>query len=188
MKFKKNKNSLIAMILFALFSARANGQNEDFFNKADAFFNKYVQDDLVDYKGIKNSPDELNVLNLAIREYYPEGVDTTAKAFYINAYNILVIQQIVDDYPVESPQEISGFFDATKFKVGSKNLTLNDIENKILRKEYRDYRLHFVLVCGAMGCPPIANFAYRPEKLNEQLDSQASKAFNDPKSSNDRHN
>lgn len=173
------KNSLFGLILLML-ATKLNAQNENFFNSADAFFAKYVHNDLVDYKGIKANPDDLYLLELAINKYYPEGVDTTAKAFYINTYNILVIKQIVDNYPVESPQEIPGFFEITKFKVGSKNLTLNDIENSILRKEYRDYRLHFALVCGALGCPPLANFAYRPEALDKQLDDQIFKAFNNP--------
>jgi hypothetical protein len=192
MKIKTISNGLFGVMLLAMVTLevnaqnedyynKVNAQNEDYYNKVDAFFTKYVKNDLVDYNGIKNSPEELDFLTLAIQEYYPEGIDSAAKAFYINAYNILVIQQIVDNYPVESVQEIAGFFDETKFKIGSKSLTLNELENKILRKEYRDYRLYFVLVCGALGCPPIANFSNRSDVLDKQLDDQTIKSFNNPK-------
>jgi hypothetical protein len=57
-------------------------------------------------------------------------------------------------------------------------LTLNDIENKMIRAKYNDARIHFVLVCGANGCPPITDFAYTPEKLDQQLDQQTKLALN----------
>ena len=56
---------------------------------------------------------------------------------------------------------------------------MNDLEKKKLLRVYEDPRYHFVLVCGAMGCPPITPFAYRPEKLAEQLEVQSRKALND---------
>ena len=41
-----------------------------------------------------------------------------------------------------------------------------------------DPRLHFVLVCGALGCPPITNFAYQPKQLEQQLEQQTRIALN----------
>lgn len=153
---------------------------DDFYTKTDPFLVKYASNELVDYKSIKADQTHLNELIAIINEYYPEGGDTGLKAFYINAYNILVIKQIVDNYPISSPNDVPGFFDGTKFKIGSLNVTLNELENDILRKDFKDPRLHFVLVCGALGCPPIAPFAYRPEKLDEQMNLQTRKALNNP--------
>jgi hypothetical protein len=173
---------IVLFIVFVVCSLPTFGQDlPDFFDKADDFFKKYVHQNLVDYAGIKANPNDLYLLELAMNEYSPEVNDIATKAFYINAYNFFVIQQIVENYPVASPQEIPGFFDVKTFQVGSEKLTLNELENDVLRKNYKDYRLHFVLVCGALGCPPIVNFAYRPEILDTQLDAQTSKAINDPK-------
>ena len=91
----------------------------------------------------------------------------------------MVIKQTIDKYPVQSPQVIPGFFDRTKYTVGGKEIALNDIENKILRPTYKDARLHFVLVCGAKGCPPITRFAYVPSQLEDQLTQQTELALND---------
>jgi hypothetical protein len=54
------------------------------------------------------------------------------------------------------------------------------LEKDLLLKEFNDARLHFVLVCGALGCPPITNFAYTPAKLEAQLSKQTKLALNDP--------
>ena len=106
--------------------------------------------------------------------------EKTTKAFFINAYNILMIHAIVEKYPVKSPMDIAGVFDKTKYAIAGTMLTLNDIENKMIRAKYNDARIHFVLVCGANGCPPITDFAYTPEKLDQQLDQQTKLAINNP--------
>ncbi len=167
-------------IFLVLISLSTFGQDpmEDFYNKTDAFMNDFATNDLVQYKRIKENPIQLNELIKAINEFYPEGDDTGLKAFYINAYNLLVIKQIVDLYPIASPNDVPGFFNETKFQIGPKNVTLNELENDILRKEFKDPRLHFALVCGALGCPPIGDFAYRPNNLDKQLDVQTKKALN----------
>jgi Protein of unknown function, DUF547 len=168
---------ITSTLIFALHSF---GQNpmEDFYNKADDFLKTHAQNNVVNYKAIKSNPEVLNALIQSINDFYPEGGDEGLKAFYINTYNLLCIKQIVDNYPIQSPNEINGFYDGTVFKIGSKNVTLNQLENDILRKEFRDPRLHFVLVCGALGCPPIANCAFRPELLDKQMDAQTKKALN----------
>ena len=56
--------------------------------------------------------------------------------------------------------DVPGFFDNKSTIINSEIYSLNAIENDILRKKYKDPRFHFVLVCGAIGCPPITNFAY----------------------------
>ena len=62
--------------------------------------------------------------------------------------------------------------------MGGVSITLNDIENKLLRAQFSDPRFHFVLVCGAMGCPPLISKAYRPSSLDSQLQQQTTKALN----------
>lgn len=172
-----NSSILIYCLGFATLFSFA--QNDIFFDRANVFFRKYCFDGKVNYAEIAANPDELNSLINTIGLYDSAGIDSLSKAFYINAYNLFVIKQIVDNYPVPSPQNISGFFEGNKFKLGPQMVTLNDLETKILRKQFGDYRLHFVLVCGALGCPKIGNFAYQPKRIEEQLESQTKRILND---------
>ena len=151
----------------------------DFFKKTDVFLKTDVNNKKVDYESIKKNPTTLNDLIKTIDEMnLSKESDLNKKAFYINAYNLIMISAIVSKYPVKSPMDIAGVFDKTKYDIAGNKLTLNDIENKMIRAKYNDARIHFVLVCGANGCPPITNFAYLPEKLDEQLDKQTKLAIN----------
>jgi hypothetical protein len=76
--------------------------------------------------------------------------------------------------------DVPGFFDSKKYLVGGENLTLNEIENEKPRTVYHDPRVHFVLVCGALGCPEIAPFVYSGRELEDQLILRTRKALNDP--------
>jgi len=143
----------------------------------DHFYKKYVHSGMVDYSLIKLNTTELDSLVEVLGIYKP-GNAQDKKAFLINAYNIFTIKQLIESYPVKSPQAINGFFDNRIFNVLGEKLSLNEIENKKLREIDKDPRLHFVLVCGALGCPPIINDAYTPENLEEQLTAQTKLALN----------
>lgn len=155
--------------------------NAQFFSKADDFFSKYVVNDGVNYQGLKLNNGELNQLITEIEQANLDGFsEDERKAFYINAYNLLVINQVIENYPVQSVMNVPGFFDKQKFVVAGEKLTLNQLEKDKLLKPYKDPRLHFVLVCGAKGCPPITNFAYRTKQLENQLNNQTRRALNNP--------
>jgi len=153
-----------------------------FFSKSDAFFNSYVKNGLVDYRAIKDNPNGLNeILELAEGLRVSKDDSKNYQAFWINAYNLHVIKGIVKNYPVKSPLDIDGFFDKTKRNIGGMQITLNDIENKLLRANFpNEARFHFVLVCAGLGCPPIINQAYLPGTLESQLQTQTELALNDP--------
>ena len=57
--------------------------------------------------------------------------------------------------------------------VGGTRYTLDAIEQDILRRRFREPRIHFALVCAAMGCPPLRAEAYVAARLEAQLDDQA---------------
>lgn len=172
----KNYTFLVALLL----SVSLSGQDlNTFFSKTNTFLKTHVKSGKVDYKTIHNDPSSLeDILTIA------KGISVSAsnansyQAFWINAYNIAVIKGIIDNYPTQSPLDISGFFDKTTYSLGGKQITLNDIENKLLRAQFKDARFHFVLVCGAVGCPPLISEAYMPNTLNAQLEKQTKKAIN----------
>jgi hypothetical protein len=174
----KKSNSLL--IIAILFSIASFAQENTFFDKTDAFLKKHVSENKVDYAAIKKNSSELDEILKLIADYELTNENNTNQAFLINAYNLLVIKGVSVKFPIKSPLDIPGFFDKITYTISSKKVTLNDIENKMLRAKYDDARLHFVLVCGANGCPPILPEAYLPKTLDTKLDQQTTKALNNP--------
>ncbi|WKB82313.1 DUF547 domain-containing protein [Cellulophaga lytica] len=178
------KNTIKISILLILFSV-TTGFSQDantFFTKANAFFNTNVKNGKVAYKSIKESPKDLNDLVAQMKTIKVSKSDVaTYQAFWINAYNISVIKNVVENYPLKSPLDKAGFFDKIKHNVAGKELTLNDMEHKMLRAVFpKEARFHFVLVCAGLGCPPIINMAYMPNSLENQLQKQTEIAINNP--------
>jgi Protein of unknown function, DUF547 len=174
------KKIIILLVLFASSIINAQGF-ATFFTKTDAFLKKNVSNGKVDYQSIKNDPSSLNdILDIASKLDISKESTNASKAFWINVYNLSLIKGIVTKYPVKAPTDIAGLFDKTTYTIAGKKYTLNDIENKMIREKYNDARIHFVLVCGAIGCPPIINAAYLPETLEEQLNKQTKLAVNNP--------
>jgi hypothetical protein len=158
----------------------AQAQNlTDFFNKSNAFFKANVANGRVAYDKIHSNPQALkDVLKIAEGISVAKSDAKNYQAFWINAYNLSVIKGLIDHYPTKSPSRHAGFFDKTKHSLGGKQITLNDIEHNLLRGQFNDARFHFVLVCGALGCPPLISKAYLPNSLDAQLEAQTKKAIN----------
>ncbi len=173
------KKQIILLVLVLLAFKGFSQDVNSFFSKSDAFFKANVSNGLVAYSTIHKDPSKLNeVLALAKTIKVNKSEANTYQAFWINAYNLSVIKGIIDNYPTNSPLDDKGFFDKTTHELGGKNITLNDIEHKLLRAQFNDARFHFVLVCGALGCPPLINKAYLPNTLNAQLEKQTKIAIN----------
>ncbi len=180
---KKFKNIGLMAVLILTASVTFAQSTSDFISKSEAFFKSNVKNGRVTYAAIKDNPASLNEL-LEMAKGISVSKDKIAEyqAFWINGYNLLVIDGIVKNYPIKSPLDKPGFFDKNKNEIGGKSITLNDIENKLLRKNFpKEVRFHFVLVCGGLGCPPIINEAYTASKLDGQLEKQTKLALNDPK-------
>ncbi len=162
--------SLLPAVLFS----------QDFFGEADLFFKQHVSEGSVDYEGIKRDPDKLRGLIEQVESFSIGKQNANFQmAFYLNAYNLMVINGIVSKYPVSSPMEISGFFDQKTITVAGEKMSLNDLENKKVRV-YNDARIHFALVCAAKGCPILISESYDPERVQDQLQKVTEDAMNDP--------
>lgn len=111
-------------------------------------------------------------------------------AFWINAYNLLTLSAIVDHYPIRSHwftlqprnsiRQIDGVWTTLTWPVAGRTATLDDIEHRILRPEFRDPRVHFAINCASIGCPPLADTPYRAATLDAQLDEAARRYFAAP--------
>ena len=156
---------------------------------------------LVDYRGLMDNPGQLDPSARTLISLV-EGVATQAPAeyeswnesnklaFWLNTYNVLTLKLIVDHYPIQpatgrqkypanSIQQIPNAWTGVRFNVMGKEMTLDEIEHKIIRAQFKEPRVHFALVCAAMSCPPLRREEYLGPVLNEQLDDQARRFFAD---------
>ncbi|WP_281541374.1 DUF547 domain-containing protein [Maribacter aestuarii] len=173
---------LFALFFIGFISIVEAQHTDSYFAQTNAFLKENVKNGRVDYNSIKANPAPLKDLISQAKKLIVSKADAkTYQAFWINTYNLLVIDGIVENYPLKSPLDVPGFFDKKKHDVGGEQITLNDIENKLLRANFpKEARFHFVLVCAGLGCPPIIAMAYSPERLDAQLEQQTVKALNDP--------
>ena len=111
------------------------------------------------------------------------------KAFWINLYNGLTIDLILDHYPVKSIRTINlspgifskGPWGAKLLKIEDQKLSLNDIEHRILRPIWGDNRVHYALNCASIGCPNLQPKAYTPQNLEFMLEKAARDFINHPR-------
>lgn len=151
---------------------------------------------LVDYAGLKRERAVLDRFSRSLADFPPDvlrSLDSESRiAFWINAYNGLTIQAIVDHYPIKSSfltslvyprnsiRQIPGVWDHLGFAVAGRRLTLDQIEHEILRKDFDEPGIHLALVCAAMSCPRLRPEPYVGERLAEQLADQARAFVADP--------
>lgn len=108
------------------------------------------------------------------------------KAFWINLYNALTVQVVLDHYPVVSIRDIdispgwfsNGPWDAKIFSLSGKTLSLNDIEHKILRPIWQDNRIHYAVNCASLGCPNLLEVAYSGKNTETLLERAAKNYIN----------
>ena len=109
-------------------------------------------------------------------------------AYWLNFYTALTIQVILDHWPVESITDIdiSGFlrngpWDAELVEVEGHEVTLNDIEHRILRPIWKDSRIHYGVNCASIGCPNLLPRAFTADNTEELLDRGAHDFVNHPR-------
>jgi len=144
--------------------ARVNGHGE-----VDYAALQRDRRDLDEYIRLLGSASPANHL-----EQFPTRADELA--YWINAYNAFVTSAVVDNYPTASVRDIGmmfGFFRSNARTAGGKAMSLRYLENEIIRKQYREPRIHFALVRASLSCPYLAREAYTGAFLDEQLDRAA---------------
>ncbi|GEM_PF-179214 len=143
----------------------------------DGLLRAYVNDDgMVNYRAWKKS--DTRTLGRYLARLGGIKVETLSRseklAFWINAYNALTLQGILDFYPLKSIRDkvsrVGGYsiWDDYKLLVRGEDYSLNQIEHEILRK-MGEPRIHLAIVCASIGCPRLLAEAYTSEKLEEQL-------------------
>ncbi|MEL6672997.1 MAG: DUF547 domain-containing protein [Bacteroidota bacterium] len=139
----------------------------------------------VNYKGLKAQSARLQAYLDELAKAVPGAgwSRNEAMAYWINAYNAFTVKLILDHYPLQSITKLNKPWDQKFIQLAGKSYSLNQIEHEILRKQYFDPRIHFVVNCASFSCPTLLNQAFLPETLNSQLARQATAFINDT-----RHN
>ncbi len=143
----------------------------------DALLRANVKDGIVNYPGFQESPSFQAYLEALGRPTQHDG-KAAALVYYINAYNALAIEGILQGL---SPSTLFGRARYFKFKswpLNGMNITLYDLEHKIIRP-LGEPRIHFAIVCASKSCPPLRAEAYAAGKLDAQMDQQAWLFVND---------
>ena len=102
-------------------------------------------------------------------------------AFWVNLYNALTLDVVLDHWPVATIRDIDispglfadGPWDKKLATVQGIELSLNDIEHRILRPIWGDPRVHYAVNCASIGCPNLRREPFTGAKLDRQLDDAA---------------
>lgn len=159
----------------------------------DQLLRAHVSNGIVDYDAFARAPGFASYLAM-LGAVDPAALPRDERlAFWINAYNAFTIQLINSKRETQSIRNINKSLGLLKLKgpwsdpfirINTKALTLDNIEHDIIRKEFGEPRIHFALVCAAMGCPPLRSEAYVAARLNEQLQDQGVKFIRQSPSKN----
>jgi hypothetical protein len=147
----------------------------------DQILDLNVRDGLVYYRALRSERGRLDryaaSLNVPAATY--ESWSREHKmAFWLNAYNVFVLQTVIDNYPIKgssknyppnSVRQVPGAFERIKHRVAGQSLTLDEIEKTIL-PQFKEPRLYLALGRGAVGSGRLRSEAYTGDQLKQQLD------------------
>jgi Protein of unknown function, DUF547 len=169
-----------ALLLAATAAAPAAGERFDL-DLLDALLARYTREVgdtagvRVDYRGLGAEP-RWRRLRDGLAGAEPPGDDAPREArlaFWIDAYNVLAIDLVLQHYPVASIRDIGSFlrpvWGRPAGRVGGREVSLEEVEHQILRP-MGEPRIHAAIVCASISCPSLRREAYRAERLDAQLE------------------
>ena len=189
----KNTTMRAAIILWVVLASAipsaAKKQNAVDHSIFDGLLARYVEDGLVDYQGWReNSAEDWQRYLDILRDTDPWNLasDNERLAFWINAYNAFTIEGVLKRYPLKTIRPtVLGipnpwFWYEKVYRVNGTPYTLDAIEHKILRKEFREPRIHFAIVCASLGCPKLGKSAFTGANVQKMLDTATQTFMRDP--------
>ena len=145
----------------------------------------------IDYGAV--SPGDREALEAYIDRLAATRIDEYSRdqqlAYWINLYNALTVRVVLEHYPVESIKDIdispgwfsSGPWGAKLVEVEGAELSLDDIEHRILRPIWKDPRIHYAVNCASIGCPDLQPVAFTADNAERLLDAGARSYINHPR-------
>jgi Protein of unknown function, DUF547 len=184
------RRAIVAIVLAASAMA-APGAQESLSDAArrkafDQILDSNVRDGFVYYRALKTERGKLDgYLNMVGSASIDKLSREERLAFWLNAYNALVLRTVIDHYPIQgrssdypprSIRQIPGAFERLTHRVAGRTLTLDQIEQTIL-PEFQDPRVYLALGRGAVGGGRLRSEAFSPEELDKQLTEVAAECI-----------
>jgi hypothetical protein len=145
----------------------------------------------VDYKALKGSRGALQAYLADLQAAQPSAMSKAeAKAYWINLYNAKTLDVILDRYPVSSIKKInlggggifgSGPWSAKLMTVEGQEISLDDIEHRILLAVFKDPMTHYALNCASYSCPNLATRAFTAKNTSALMRENAADYVNHPR-------
>lgn len=141
----------------------------------DRLLKDNVREGLVDYERIRkeSAPTLRAYLDRIAQADFEKMTQDERFSTYVNLYNATMIQAVLDHsdgHPDWTPAAADfGVFKEPRVRLEKRTLSLNELENDILRAQFKDARVHVALVCGARSCPPLLARAYLSSDLETTL-------------------
>jgi Protein of unknown function, DUF547 len=189
--------TLIGALILMTGPGTAHAGSISFVEYAEVLAKHVSGNGLVDYAGLKANRGKLDAFAKRLAELdpamYGKWTSNQKIAFWVNAYNALTLVAIIDNYPIQpskvkslafpknSIRQIPGVWKELQFTVMGEAKTLDQIEHQVLRKQFKEPRIHFALVCAALSCPKLRSEPYSGGRLSNQLNDQARKFLADSK-------
>jgi hypothetical protein len=171
----------ITLILIINLS-HAFAQTDDF----NSILQTYVDDKgFVDYKSLKQNEAKLDAYLAYLEKTAPEKSWSAnkEKAFWINVYNAYTLKIILDNYPLKSITKINNkgktAWKTPFVNVGGTTYTLDHVEHEILRKKFKDPRIHVGVNCASGSCPKLGNLAFTEANVDAELERLMKEFIND---------
>ena len=148
----------------------------------DQILDVNVRDGLVYYRALRGERGRLDRYAASLNvpaATYDRWTREQKMAFWVNAYNVFVLQTVVSNYPIRgrsanypssSIRQIPGAFEQTRHRAAGRSVTLDEIEKTIL-PEFKEPRLYIALGRGAIGSGRLRSEAYTADRIAAQLDS-----------------
>lgn len=167
-----------------VFAQQSPSTADPFHRPLDQILDLNVRDGMVYYRALQSGRAGLDryVASLNVpAETYAGWSRPQQIAYWLNAYNALVLQTAINHYPVRgksaeypagSIRLIPGAFEKTRHRVAGRSLTLDEIEKTVL-PEFKDPRLFLALGRGAVGSGRLRSEAFSADRLAGQLDAVA---------------
>jgi hypothetical protein len=135
-----------------------------------------VQDRSVDYTKVEARQADLENYLKAVSTADAGALSADERsAFYANAYNAWVLHAVLKsklNAGNKGVQDVQGFFDKQQYPVAGEQLTLNALEEKMLRPPHGPAEVHFVVNCASVSCPPLRAKPYTGADWKKSLDEQ----------------
>jgi uncharacterized protein DUF547 len=181
--------ALSAAAVIPLVAQNASSAADALSKPLDELLELYVRDGFVYYNALKSDRGRLDrylaALDGPAAAAAAAGSPERQRAFWINAYNALVLRTVINNYPIRgkagqypsnSIRQIPGAFERTTHRVAGKTVTLDAIEKDILTP-LGDARVFLALGRGSIGGGRLHSEAFDDSRLEQQLEAVAAETL-----------